>query len=270
MSHTPTVVMSIAGSDSGGGAGIEADIKTFAAINVHGTCAITAITAQNTQGVNSIFELPLNIIRNQIDTVLSDMPIKWVKTGMLPTPEIITEISNIVRKYNLSVVVDPVMSAEAGGDLMNKNAVNVLINELLPHSKVVTPNIYEASILSGITITNINDVKNAAKKIAEYGVEAVIITGGHLNASDIVYDSKKDEFELIPGDFVKGGTHGSGCTYAACITGYLSLDNSVIEAARLAKQFVEQAILHSIPVGKGVAPVNQLGYTLELVKKYIL
>lgn len=267
MSHISTIVMSIAGSDSGGGAGIEADIKTFAALGLHGTCVITAVTAQNTQGVISIHELPIKIIKDQIDAILSDMSVVWIKTGMLPSSQIIHEIAHIVKHYNLSLVVDPVMFAEAGDELMHKSAVGVLIDELLPCSKIVTPNIYEASTLSGIEITDVEDAKKAAKKISEYGVESVIITGGHLNASDILYDSSRDKFKIIPGTFVKGGTHGSGCTYAACITGYMAQGYDIIEAAYLAKQFVEKAISHSMIVGKGVDPVNQVGHILEMTKK---
>lgn len=267
MSSTP-VVMTIAGSDSGGGAGLEADIKTFAALGVHGTCAITSVTAQNTRGVISIYDLPLHVISEQIKAVCSDMDVKWAKTGMLSSAEIVALVSKEVRSNGLSLVVDPVMAAEAGGDLLHKDAVRTLKEDLLPFSKVVTPNIYEARTLSGIDIKDVNDAKRAAKKIAELGVDVVIVTGGHLDASDVVYESVSDRWTVIPGKFLEGGTHGSGCTYAASITAFLSRGYTIIEAAMLAKSFVENAILNSVKVGHGVGPVNQLGSLLKAAYRY--
>jgi hydroxymethylpyrimidine/phosphomethylpyrimidine kinase len=267
MSGTP-VVMTIAGSDSGGGAGIEADIKTFATLGVHGTCAITSVTAQNTMGVLSIYDLPPHVISEQINAVCSDMDVKWAKTGMLSSAEIVAVVSKEAKCHGLSLVVDPVMAAEAGGDLLRKDAVRVLKEELLPVSKVVTPNIYEARTLSGIDIKDVNDAKTAAKKIAESGVEIVIVTGGHLDASDVVYESVSDTFTIIRGKFLEGGTHGSGCTYAASITAFLSRGYSIVEAAMLAKSFVEKAIVSSVKVGHGVGPVNQLGLTLRNAHRY--
>ncbi|MGD9779986.1 bifunctional hydroxymethylpyrimidine kinase/phosphomethylpyrimidine kinase, partial [Methanomethylovorans sp.] len=262
------VVMTIAGSDSGGGAGIEADIKTFAALGVHGTCAITSVTAQNTRGVLSIYDLPPHVISAQINAVCSDMDVKWAKTGMLSSAEIVSVVSKEAKYHGLSLVVDPVMAAEAGGDLLRKDAVRVLKEELLPVSKVVTPNIYEARTLSGIDIKNVNDAKTAARKIAESGVETVIVTGGHLDASDVVYESVSDTFTIIRGKFLEGGTHGSGCTYAASITAFLAGGHSIVEAATLAKSFVEKAIVSSVKVGHGVGPVNQLGSTLRNSHRY--
>lgn len=267
MSSTP-VVMTIAGSDSGGGAGLEADIKTFAALGVHGTCAITSVTAQNTRGVLSIYDLPLHVISEQIQAVCSDMDVRWAKTGMLSSAEIIGLVSKEVRSNELSLVVDPVMAAEAGGDLLRKDAVRALKEELLPFSTVVTPNIYEACTLSGIDIKDVGDAKKAAKKIAESGVDSVIVTGGHLEASDVVYDSVFNEYTVIPGKFLEGGTHGSGCTYAASLTAFLSRGCSIAEAAMLAKSFVEKAIVNSVKVGHGVGPVNQLGSTLKASYRY--
>lgn len=267
MSSIP-VVMTIAGSDSGGGAGIEADIKTFAALGVHGTCAITSVTSQNTRGVLSIYDLPSHVISDQINAVCSDMEVRWAKTGMLSSAEIVAVVAKDAKSHRLSLVVDPVMAAEAGGDLLRKDALRVFEDELLPFSKVVTPNIYEASTLSGIDIKDVNDSKKAAKKIAESGVETVIVTGGHLDASDVIYESVSEVFTVIPGKFLKGGTHGSGCTYAAAITSFLFKEYAVVEAAMLAKSFVEKAIISSMKVGNGVGPVNQLGSTLRDAHRY--
>lgn len=263
-----TIVMTIAGSDSGGGAGIEADIKTISALGLHGACAITSVTSQNTQGVLSAFDLPEEVIRNQVDAVCTDMDVRWAKSGMLSSPEITSAVSEMVSKYDLKLVVDPVMAAEAGGDLLRKEAIFTLKEKLLPVSYAVTPNINEAVALSGIKITNIEEAKQAAKIIAETGVKAVIVTGGHLDASDIIYESENREFAVIPGEFVKGGTHGSGCTYSSALTCFLAQGMSLPEAAKAAKDFVVRAILGSRNVGKGAGPVNPLAGTLTDAGKY--
>ena len=266
----PLIVMTIAGSDSGGGAGIAADLKTFATLGVHGTCAITSVTAQNTTGVLEIFDLAPEAIASQIEAVCSDMEVKWAKIGMLSSSEIIREVAKEVRKYGLSLVLDPVMAAEAGGDLLRKEALSVLIEELLPLCKVATPNAPEAGALAGMAVETAEDAKVAARKIADLGVEAVIVTGGHLDATDLLYEAASDTFTRIPGTFVKGGTHGSGCTYSSAVTASLASGESLDEAARKAKKFVEQAILKSQPVGRGVGPVNPIGATLEEKERYLV
>ena len=266
----PPIVITIAGSDSGGGAGIAADLKTFATLGVHGTCAITSVTAQNTTGVLEIFDLAPEAIASQIEAVCSDMEVKWAKIGMLSSSEIIREVAKEVRKYGLSPVMDPVMAAEAGGDLLRKEALSVLIEELLPFCKVVTPNAPEAGALAGMAVETHEDARVAARKIADLGVEAVIVTGGHLDATDLLYEAASDTFTRIPGTFVKGGTHGSGCTYSSALTAFLASGESLDMAARKAKRFVEQAILKSQPVGMGVGPVNQIGATLEEKERYLV
>lgn len=253
-----TVVMTIAGSDSGGGAGIEADIKTIAALRLHGTCAITSVTSQNTTGVLSAFDLPPEVVVSQINAVCTDMQIEWAKSGMLASSGITSAVAATVRKYGIKLVVDPVMAAEAGGDLLRKDAIRTLKEELLPVSHVVTPNINEATALSGRTITSVEDAKEAARIIAQTGVKVVVVTGGHLDASDVVYEAEEDRFTIIRGEFVKGGTHGSGCTYAAALTCGLAQGMTVVEAAGKAKEFVVRAIIGSQAVGKGAGPVNPL------------
>jgi hydroxymethylpyrimidine kinase / phosphomethylpyrimidine kinase / thiamine-phosphate diphosphorylase len=265
-----TIVMTIAGSDSGGGAGIAADLKTFAALGVHGTCVITSVTAQNTTGVLDTFDLPPAAVASQIEAICADMDIKWAKTGMLASSEIIREVAKKVRKHGLSIVLDPVMAAEAGGDLLKKGSLSVLIEELLPFCKVTTPNASEAGIIAGVPVKTPDDAKIAARKIAELGVEAVIVTGGHLDATDLLYEASSDTFTHIPGTFVKGGTHGSGCTYSAAMTAFLASGKSLEAAARESKKFVVQAILNSQPVGRGVNPVNPLGTTLEEKERYLV
>ena len=264
------IVMTIAGSDSGGGAGIAADLKTFAALGVHGTCAITSVTAQNTTGVLETFDLAPEAVASQIEAVCADMDVKWAKTGMLASSEIVREVAKQIRKHRLSLVLDPVMAAEAGGNLLRKEALSVLIEELLPFCKVTTPNASEAGAIAGIPVKTPEDAKIAARKIADLGVEAVIVTGGHLDATDLLYEAGSDTFTRIPGTFVKGGTHGSGCTYSAAMTAFLACGKSLEAAARESKKFVVQAILRSRPAGRGVSPVNPLGATLEEKERYLV
>ncbi|WP_410507360.1 bifunctional hydroxymethylpyrimidine kinase/phosphomethylpyrimidine kinase [Methanosarcina hadiensis] len=263
------IVMTIAGSDSGGGAGIAADLKTFAAFGVHGTCAITSVTAQNTTGVLKTFDLAPEAVASQIEAICTDMDVTWAKSGMLASSEIVKEVAKQVKKHRLSLVLDPVMAAEAGGDLLRKEALSVLIEELLPLCKVTTPNASEAGALAGIPVKTHEDAKIAARKIADLGVETVIVTGGHLDATDLLYESGSGTFTPIPGTFVKGGTHGSGCTYSASIAACLAWGDSLENAAKKAKAFVEQAIMRSVPVGKGVGPVNPLGKAIEEKDRYL-
>ncbi|HJH29158.1 MAG TPA: bifunctional hydroxymethylpyrimidine kinase/phosphomethylpyrimidine kinase [Methanosarcinaceae archaeon] len=267
MTKTPAV-LTIAGTDSSGGAGVSADLKTFASIGAHGTCAITSVTSQNTTGVISAFDMPPPIIMDQIDAVCTDMNVQYAKTGMLASAEIVSAVSRYVKKYNLVLVVDPVMAAEAGGELLTTDAMSVIRDELLPLCMVVTPNTNEASALSGIVIQDRNDAKHAAKIIADMGAVNVIITGGHLDASDVVYESKTDTFTVISGEFIEGGTHGSGCTYSAALTAYLAHGHSIVNSARYAKHFVEHAIRESVPIGSGVAPVNQVAHIRNNATRY--
>ncbi|NOR48312.1 MAG: bifunctional hydroxymethylpyrimidine kinase/phosphomethylpyrimidine kinase [Methanosarcinaceae archaeon] len=267
MTKTP-VVLTIAGTDSGGGAGASADLKTFASIGVHGTCAITSVTSQNTTGVISAYDLPSQVVKDQIDAVCTDMDVRWAKSGMLASPEIVSAVAECIKKYDIQLVVDPVMAAEAGGDLLTTDALSVMRDELLPLCAVVTPNTYEASVISDITIEDREDAKRAAKAISDMGVPTVIVTGGHLDASDVVYESKNDTFTVISGKFIEGGTHGSGCTYSAALTAYLAQGHSVVDSARYAKRFVEHAIRESVPIGTGVAPVNQVAHIRKNAARY--
>ncbi|HEY9207049.1 MAG TPA: bifunctional hydroxymethylpyrimidine kinase/phosphomethylpyrimidine kinase [Candidatus Methanoperedens sp.] len=257
--------LTIAGVDSGGGAGIAADIKTFAALGVHGTCVITSVTAQNTTGVFGSFDLPVKFIEKQFDAVISDIKIDCAKTGMLSSPDIVQAVAGMIRKEKLPLVIDPVMAAEAGGRLLRDEAVAVLIEELLPLAEVVTPNVFEAERLSGQRIKDLNDARKAARKIHDLGAKAVIVTGGHLEGTDILYDG---DFTLIEGELVKGGTHGSGCTHSAALTAEIAKGAPLIEAASRAKRFVENAILTSMKIGSGAAPVNQLGHILADAERY--
>jgi hydroxymethylpyrimidine/phosphomethylpyrimidine kinase len=256
LSMSDIVAMTIAGSDSGGGAGIQADLKTFKAFSIHGTCAITAITSQNTLGVQGVFDVPLKVIESQIDSIMSDFKVRYLKTGMLSRAETVECVARKVRQYKLKPVVDPVMAAEAGGRLLNPDAVDALKRHLLPLSVATTPNIFEASVLSGIEIKNIDSAKDACKKIYSYGPENVIVTGGHLGGVDILYNGS---FKVFKGKLVKGGTHGTGCTYAAAMTSCLAKGESIESACKISKAFVKNAVKSSMSVGHGVKPVNPGG-----------
>ena len=185
---------------------------------------------------------------------------------MLSSPEIVKVAARLIKKVKLPLVIDPVMSAQAGGTLLKNDAIEVLIEELLPLSVVVTPNVSEAHRLSGIKIKDIPSARKAAKIICELGAGAVIVTGGHLKGTDILYSN--GEFTQIKGKLIKGGTHGSGCTHSAVITAQLSKGATLIEAAHLAKEFVEQAISSSFKIGKGESPVNQIGQLLADARRF--
>ncbi len=257
--------LTIAGVDPGGGAGIAADLKTFAALGVHGTCVITSLTAQNTRGVLNSYDIPVEFIEEQFDAVVSDIRIDSVKTGMLSSPDIVRDVVNLLKDREFPLVIDPVMAAEAGGELLKGEAVRVLIDELIPLCTVITPNVGEAERLSGMKIMDMKDAKKAAKRIHDLGARAVIVTGGHLDGTDVLYDG---EVTYIEGTLVRGGTHGSGCTHSAVIAAELAKGTTLVEAASLAKKFVEKAILKSVKIGAGASPVNQIGPILAQAERF--
>ena len=257
--------MTIAGVDSGGGAGIAADLKTFAALGVHGTCVVTSLTAQNTTGVLNSFDIPPDFIEEQFNAVVSDIGINAAKTGMLSSPEIVSAVAGVLKDRRFPLVIDPVMAAEAGGELLRDEAVSVLIEELMPLCTAITPNVAEAQRLSGMRISDLKDAKKAARKIYEMGANAVIVTGGHLEGTDVFFDG---DVTYIEGTLVRGGTHGSGCTHSAVITAELAKGTPLIDAARRAKKFVERAILAGAQVGAGSAPVNQIAPLLADAERF--
>jgi hydroxymethylpyrimidine/phosphomethylpyrimidine kinase len=254
MSHF--TALTIAGSDSGGGAGIEADLKTFQALGVHGTCAITAITSQNTLGVQSVFDVPAGVIESQIDSVMADFNVIYAKTGMLSRAETIECVARKAKQYKLKLVVDPVMAAESGGRLLHADAVEALKGLILPLAEVATPNVFEASVLSGIEVKGLDSAKEACKAIHGLGVKHVVVTGGHMGGVDVLYDGR---FKVFEGELVKGGTHGTGCTHSSAIAAYLARGESVDDAVLKAKAFVKDAVKNSMDVGHGVRPVNPGG-----------
>jgi hydroxymethylpyrimidine/phosphomethylpyrimidine kinase len=258
-------VMTIAGSDSGGGAGIQADVRTFAALGVHGTSVVTAITAQNTLSVVDALNLPPEVVVAQINAVLSDIEIRCAKTGMLPTIETAEAIVDVLSRRNFPIVVDPVMEAEAGGKLMTEKPKDILAR-LLPDAAVVTPNIREAEAISGIAIHNLDDMKRAACEIFALGPSSVVVTGGHLNGTDVFYDG---DFELLHGKLIKSGTHGAGCTFSAAVAAFLAKGHSVSQSASKAKAFVIEAIKNSEHIGAGSGVVNQVATTLDTAERYL-
>ena len=251
--------LTIAGSDSGAGAGIQADLKTFAAHGVYGTSAITALTAQNTIGVSAIHVAPDDVVAAQIEAVVSDLGCDAVKTGMLANSTIVEAVAAAIESMDLpNLVVDPVMVAKSGDHLLDEEAVHALRWTLLRLARVVTPNIPEAEVLAKMTVRNRDDMREAARRIAMLKPGAVVIKGGHLPGPEIVdLLLEHGEFTEFAGPRIEGrNTHGTGCTFAAAIAAHLAKGVTVREAVRLAKEYVAGAMRPGIPLGKGHRPLD--------------
>ena len=264
------VAITIAGSDSGGGAGIQADLKTFAALGVHGATAITSVTAQNTCSVTAVEDLKTEMIREQIKAVAEDLGIDAGKTGMLHTEEIIKTVSSEVSKYNFPLVVDPVMIAKSGAPLLKPEAMNALESFLLPKATVVTPNRFEAEKLADMEIKDLEDAKIAARKISEMGPKAVVIKGGHLDgeeAVDLLYHNGEFKTFSAPRLNTKT-THGTGCSFSAAIAAELAKKSDIEKAVEKAKKVVTLGIRFGLKVGKGYGPVNPMAYLYRESSKY--
>ena len=260
MSQIVPRALTIAGSDSGGGAGIQADLKTFTAFKVFGMSAITSVTAQNTTSVLGIRNLPPEFVELQIDAVVSDIGVDAVKIGMLSTKDIVSAVAIKVADHGLkNVVVDPVMLAKGGEALLEPDAQQTLTKELLPQAFILTPNNPEAEMLSGIKISSVDDMKDAASKIKELGPENVLIKAGHLDSSldaiDILYDGT-EFFEFRSERIDTKNTHGTGCTYSAAICAGLATGLSIMESVGEAKNYISYAIQNSFNIGKGHGPLN--------------
>jgi len=253
------VALTIAGSDSGGGAGIQADLKTFAAFGVHGTSAITAITAQNTRTVSAIHEVPVRMIRAQIDAVVEDIGVQAAKTGMLASAEIIEAVAAAIQEHGIrNLVVDPVMVAKGGARLLHNDAIAALYRYLLPLAAVLTPNIPEAEVLLGRPLKTLDDRRQAARDLVALGPRAAVLKGGHDEASaamDIYWDGV-EMVELTARRIATKNTHGSGCAFSAAITAGLAKGEDPLEAVEAAKAFITAAIEHSLELGSGHGPVN--------------
>jgi hydroxymethylpyrimidine/phosphomethylpyrimidine kinase len=257
--------LTIAGSDSGGGAGIQADLKTFSALGVYGMSAITALTAQNTVGVQSIVELDPAFVSSQIHSVLSDMGADAVKTGMLANADIILQVARDIRHFDLrNVVVDPVMVAKSGDRLLREEAIQAMLQELFPLAEIVTPNLHEASTLTDLEINDPDGMKEAARRLHAFGPRHVVVKGGHLAGSpmDLLYDGREFfTFENVRHDTPH--THGTGCTFASAIAAQLARGSALPDAVRAAKTYVTEAIRHGLAIGHGKGPTNHFYFLTQ-------
>jgi len=250
--------LTIAGSDSGAGAGIQADLKTFAALGVYGTSAITAITAQNTRGVTAIFALNPALVAAQIDAVVEDIGTHSLKTGMLANSKIIAAVAQKIRDHGLkNVVVDPVMVAKSGDLLLRKDAIKALRSSLIPLATVITPNLPEVEELTAIRVTTTTHMREAARRILAMGARSVVIKGGHRRgpAIDLFYDGRMFR-ELRERRIRTRHTHGTGCTFSAAITAYLARGLKAERAVVLAKKYISEAIRQAFAIGGGHGPVH--------------
>lgn len=255
------VALTIAGSDSGGGAGIQADLKTFAVLGVHGTSAITAITAQNTLGVTDIMEIPPALVAAQIDAVMLDIGARAAKTGMLASAEIIDVVAVAIELYGIrNLVVDPVMVAKGGARLLRDDAVDSLRQRLLPLAAVVTPNLPEAEVLLGRPIRTLDERRQAARDLVLLGARAAVVKGGHADdqlSIDHFFDGTQ-LVELVSPRIATQNTHGSGCVFSAALAAGLAKGSDALAAVHEAKAFITSAIERSLEVGRGHGPVNPM------------
>jgi hydroxymethylpyrimidine/phosphomethylpyrimidine kinase len=255
------VALTIAGSDSGGGAGIQADLKTFAALGVHGTSALTAITAQNTLGVIDILEVPPALVAAQIEAVMLDIGAQAAKTGMLSSAAIIEAVVSAITHFDIvNLVVDPVMVAKGGARLLRDDAVDALRRRLLPLAAVVTPNLPEAEVLLGRPIRTLDDRRQAARDLVALGARAAVVKGGHGDEDQAIdhYFDGTDLIELRSPRIATTNTHGSGCVFSAAIAAGLAKGSDSLASVHHAKEFITGAIERSLEVGRGHGPVNPM------------
>jgi hydroxymethylpyrimidine/phosphomethylpyrimidine kinase len=248
--------MTIAGSDPSGGAGIQQDLKVFRAIGVYGISVVTSLTAQNSRGVEGVLPVPGHFVEKQLETLLSDMKPDATKTGMILTASNVMAIVTAIKRHSLNnVVVDPVMLSSTGRSLSNKDLPRTVGKKLLPLCTVVTPNIHEASVLSGIRITTIHDMEKAALVLSDLGARNVIITGGHLDgaATDLLYDGR---FHYLKAKKARGEFHGTGCTFSAALAAKLAKGSGVLDAALFAKRFMKMVFGKTFRPGKGMRSFN--------------
>lgn len=248
--------LTIAGFDPTGGAGIQADLKVFQALGIYGLSVVSSLTAQNTEGVRDIMPVPGEFVETQLSVLLSDLVPDATKTGMLYSEAAIEAVAYIIKKYSLkNIVVDPVLVSSSGKSLVEKNTPTALRKKIFPLCSVITPNIYEASVLTGIDIKTRADMEKAAACLKGYGPENVIVTGGHLEgaALDVLYDGK---FHYLRSRKVEGEYHGTGCTFSAALTAMLAKGNSVLDSAKEAKKFMNRALKKSFTAGRGMRLFN--------------
>jgi hydroxymethylpyrimidine/phosphomethylpyrimidine kinase len=256
--------LTIAGSDSGGGAGIQADLKTFQELEVYGMSALTAVTAQNTLGVHGVYPMTVEAVRKQIQAIGDDLGADALKTGMLFNAEIIEAVTEQVKRYKWeNLVVDPVMIAKGGASLLQKESIISMKKELLPLAKVITPNIPEAEVLTDMSICTMEDKRIAAMKLFDLGVKNIVIKGGHdedgVHSTDLLFDGV-DFYTFSNKRIITKNTHGTGCTFSAAITAELAKGTSVYQAVAKAKDFIQAAIEDDLHIGGGHGPTNHGAY----------
>jgi hydroxymethylpyrimidine/phosphomethylpyrimidine kinase len=258
-------ILTVAGSDSGGGAGIQADLKTITVLGGYGMSVITALTAQNTVGVQGVHAVPIAFIEQQLDSVLSDIGADAAKTGMLATPEIVEVVAGGIKRFKIKLLVlDPVMVAKSGDSLLAENARETLKKVLLPLAFVVTPNLPEAEVLCGRPVRNLNDMHEAAKCIYDLGPDNVVIKGGHLKgrAVDLLFDGVSFKTFDAP-RLNQRNTHGTGCTFSAALATLLAEGHQIAEAVKKAKKFITRAIATGLDIGSGHGPTNPYAHILS-------
>ena len=265
-------VLSIAGSDSGGGAGIQADLKTFSALGCYGATAITAVTVQNTLGVSAIHVVPVDIVIGQIKAVMDDIKPAAIKIGMIYSAELATAIALLLKDYpQVPVIFDPVMVSSSGHQLTDHGTVESLKQDLFPLVQLLTPNLNEAALITGMPVETVDDMKKAAASVIDLGCKAVLIKGGHLqgaNLYDVYLDDKGTEHIFSSKAIESNNTHGTGCTLSSAIAAFLELGNDMLTAIDKAKMYVHQAIEHGkdVQTGKGHGPLNHFFKPQKLVK----
>ena len=259
VSDSLPIVLTIAGSDASGGAGIQADLKTCAALGCYGATAITAVTAQNTQGIHALQPLPAPLVGQQVHAVLEDIGANSIKIGMLVNPLIVNTVVDTLQRWNLNnLVVDTVLTSESGTPLLNKEAYKILTQRLFPMATIITPNIPEAEILTGITIKDESSLREAAEALHAFGPQYVLLKGGHLEgpeAIDWLYNGGAWRAYTAP-RIDTPNNHGTGCTLATAIAAYLAKGHSIEDAVRLSKDYVTGALQHSLNLGKGSGPLD--------------
>ncbi|RAJ27231.1 bifunctional hydroxymethylpyrimidine kinase/phosphomethylpyrimidine kinase [Pedobacter cryoconitis] len=269
------VVLTIAGSDSGGGAGIQADLKTISALGCYGTSAITAITAQNTMGIINLFELPVAVVIDQIRAVIEDIRPHVIKIGMIPNSVLLKAISDTLSLYpEIPVILDPVMIATSGRRLVGEDTVELMKKILIPLTALVTPNLDEAAVLTAMEISTVEHMKVAAHQILSLGARAVLIKGGHLKGRklyDVYLDNTGREFVYENDTISSQNTHGTGCTLSSAIACFMARDMELPEAIAIAESYVHQAIIEGLDVktGKGKGPLNHFYAPIPLIKLHL-
>ncbi|SHK74084.1 bifunctional hydroxymethylpyrimidine kinase/phosphomethylpyrimidine kinase [Epilithonimonas mollis] len=260
--YTYPSVLTIAGFDSSGGAGIQADIKTISALGCYATSVLTALPVQNTMGVRKIYPIPMEAVADQIEAVLDDIVPQAIKIGMVHTPQLVDTIIDTLNKYpKIPIVFDPVMVATSGDRLIEEKTVTAIIEKLFPISEIITPNMDEASIIAGMEVKNLEDMRTAGKKILSSGCKNILLKGGHQESptvTSIFFDEKGDQSSLETEKFITNNTHGSGCTLSSAIAAYLARGEELSTAVKLGQQYVFEAIRNGKDVitGNGNGPLN--------------